>query len=187
MSNTLIIAGAGISACQYNWPNDHPIMAVSSGFRDVPRMDFFCTLDKVMCFPQWLTDSTRWIKHVPSWDCAREWSKLPNVVIHDYVELVEPNFTCEGPIAAGGLKKSNVDGTWHNSLLFAVQVAPRLGFNRVEFIGVDLLGERIVVSDQLRAWHRKAQAAGIEWVNLSPLSSLCEWMPTQEAVLQCAS
>jgi len=154
-------------------------MAVSGGYRDVPRMDHFVSLDKVMCFPEWLTNSTRFDKHVPDWKNSREWRACPRVRVWEYADSDEPNFA-DGPIACGSLRKSNVDATWHNSLLFAAQLAPRLSFTRCVFIGVDLLGGLAVVSDLLRMWHPQAIAHGLEWVNASPLSTLCEWMPAAE-------
>lgn len=181
MTSTIVIAGCGPSAALHEWCAETPIMAVSGGYRVVPRMEHFATLDKVMCFPEWLTDSTRCDKHVPNWSNAPEWRKCPRVVEWPYEEGAEPDFGGLH-LRSGNLRKSNVNDIWHNSLLFAVQVAHGLGYERLEFIGVDLLGPLVVVSDYLRTWYPAAQTAGIEWVNLSPLSSLCEWMPTREAV-----
>ena len=186
--HTVIIAGVGPSACQYEWPEDVPILAVSSGYREVPRIDHFCTLDKVMCFPEWLTDSTRFTKHVPDWSNVDEWRRCPKVRTWAYQEAGEPSFRAsDGPVSAGGLRKSNVDATRHNSLLFAVQLAPRLGFNRCIFIGVDLLGGLEVVSDLLLEWWPIAQAHSIEWRNASLLSTLCEWMPNADRMMEVAA
>ena len=182
MKPTIVIAGAGPSAVQHEWHSDVPIMAVSGGYRYVPRMDHFASLDKVMCFPEWMTNSTRCIKHVPDWSNESEWLKCPQVHSWQYEEGDAPNFVT-GPIRAGTLRKSNVDDTWHNSLLFAVQVAPRLGFERLVFVGVDLLGPLVVVSDYLQRWYPIAAREGIEWVNASPLSTLCEWMPEAETAV----
>lgn len=181
MSKTLIIAGSGPSAVNYEWPDGIDIMAVSSGYRHVPRMEHFVTLDKVMCFPEWVTDSTRWQKHVPDWKNEPEWRICPRVSTWLYGTGEHPNFANQTrPLASGLLKKSNVDDTWHNSLLFAVQIAGCLGYKRCIFIGVDLLGEMVKVSDYLHSWYPHAREAGIEWVNASPLSSLSEWMPFAE-------
>jgi hypothetical protein len=191
MSDTLIIAGAGASAVNFSWPDGVPIMGISSGFHHVPRMDHFCTLDKVMCFPEWVTDSTRWCKHISNWRNAEEWLRLPRVRVWEYATGAEPNFGAEGPIRSGDLRKTNAPDTWHFSMLFAVQLAPRLGFRRLVFIGCDLLGPLVVVSDLLRRWHKPALAAGCEWLNASRISTLCEWMPDYEssdaAAARCSS
>jgi len=155
-------------------------MAVSSGCLTAPDMAHFATLDRTVCFPQWVSRGDAFVKHVPDWSCAAYWTQYPNVRVWPYEDRVDPCFDESRPIASGGLRKSNVDDVWHNSLLFALQLAPRLGFSRIEFVGVDLLGGLAVVSDYLRTWHPLARAAGIEWVNLSPISTLCEWMPSLE-------
>lgn len=184
---TIIIAGSGPSACQYEWPDDVPIMAVSSGYRDCPRIDHFCTLDPFFCFPEWLTDSTRFDKHIPNWRNAKEWRRFPRVREYEYEAVDIPRFARAFPISAGGLRKSNVDDIWHNSLIFAAQVAPRLGCRRCIFIGVDLLGPMRIVSEYLKTWYPIAQQCGIEWQNASPLSSLCEWMPNADKMMEVAA
>lgn len=186
MKQTIIIAGSGPSAPQYEW-GDTPIMAVSSGCDVVPRMDHFVTLDKMMHFPRWLTDSDRFTKHIPNWDNEKEWRNCPYVRVWPYEEKSEPTFVNGETIASGSMLKSNVPAPRHNSLLFAVQVAARLGFKRCVFIGCDLLEPgHIPVADMLRQWWPIALQHGIEWQNASPLSTLCEWMPNAERMMQLA-
>ena len=186
MSNSIIIAGSGVSALQYAWPDDDmPIMAVSSGYNVVPRINHFVTMDKVMHFPEWLTDSRRFYKHVPKLEHPSDWRKCPNVYFWPYADCADPTFNGELPVSSGPLRKTNCDDRRHNSMLLAVQIAPRLGFDRLLFIGCDLLDASMYpVSDVLCGWWPAAKAAGIEWVNLSPISTLCEWMPTKPAILQ---
>ena len=101
----------------------------------------------------------------------------PKVQAWTYQDGPDPNFTL-GPIYSGSMVKDDCDQTRHNSLLLAVQIAPRLGYDRLLFIGVDLLDDGLAaLSTQLQAWHPKALAMNIAWLNASPLSRLCEWMP----------
>lgn len=67
-----------------------------------------------------------------------------------------------------------------NSLLMAVQVATRLGFNELRFAGVDLNEDhykdlRVILS----RWHTHARRRGINWINLSPGSALAQFVPTR--------
>ena len=77
---TLIIAGSGISATQYDFPMDAQIMAVSSGYKCVPEMAHFVSMDKPMMFPSWLSGSDTIIKHVPDTQLGGYWLRKPNVV-----------------------------------------------------------------------------------------------------------
>jgi len=184
--NTLIIAGAGISATQYDFAQGYPIMAVSSGYKFVPEMAHFVSMDKPMMFPSWLTDSDKFTKHVPDTALGQYWKKHPNVRAWYYKDGPGPCFrkSAEGidfAVRSGSMVKDDCDQTRHNSLLRAVQIAPRLGFNRLLFIGVDLLDEGLApLSEELRLWYEQAKTWGIQWVNASPISRLCEWMPVAE-------
>lgn len=64
-----------------------------------------------------------------------------------------------------------------NSLFMALQVATRLGYRQLRFIGVDLDQEfydsAIVF---LKRWHLDAYKNGIEWINHSPQSSLRDFV-----------
>lgn len=176
---TIIIAGSGISATQYDYPADTPIMAVSSGYRFVPEMDHFVSMDKPMMFPSWLTSSDKFIKHVPDTQLGGYWKRHRGVRAWRYEDGPDPKFGADDPVCSGSMLKDDCDQIRHNSLLFAVQIAPRLGYDRLLFIGCDLLDEGLFpISDQLRRWHVHAEAARIEWVNASPLSTLCSWMPS---------
>lgn len=184
MTRTAIIAGSGPSVVGYDFPMDVPIIAVSGGYQGVPDMQHFATLDKPVCFPRWVVEGDQFTKHVPNWSCAPYWQRNKHVQVWAYEERADPCFDDTRPIASGGMLKSNVPDIRHNSLLFAVQLAPRLGFSRCVFIGCDLLPDGLLpVADTLRSWWPAAQSAGVEWVNASSLSTLCEWMPTAEGVL----
>lgn len=173
----LIIAGKGPSAADFDWP-DIPIMGVSGGYEYVPYMDHWVSLDKPMHFPQWLTDSERFNKHVPNNKFAPYWRKYPRVCEWEYEVGNLPTFSVlqlgtpePGPFVTGPLPRNY-------SLLFAVQVAPRLGFDRLIFIGCDLLDNELhPIADVLKLWHPLARKAGIEWLNASRMSILGEWMP----------
>lgn len=181
--NTIIIAGAGISATQYEFAQGYPIMAVSSGYKCVPEMAHFVSMDKPMMFPSWLTDSDKFIKHVPDTALGQYWKRHPNVMAWDYEDGPNPNFTStlDSDLRSGSMMKDDCDQTRHNSLLLAVQIAALIGYNRQIFIGVDLLDDGLApLSEQLRLWYPFAKDAGIDWVNASPISRLCEWMPIAE-------
>ena len=85
------------------------------------------------------------------------------------------NFEPEGPIGLDGIC---------NSLFFGIQIAHRLGFKRLEFIGVDMNGsDHYQPQRELMAkWWKLAQGYGYEWVNLGEGSSLCEILPSVETI-----
>lgn len=151
-------------------------MAVSGGIHAVPHADHFVSLDKAMHFPDWLTGSTQIQKHVPINAFTSRWQMYPNVKTWEYIDAPDPSFT-DGPCVAGPLPRNH-------SLLFAVQVAARLGFNRCLFVGCDLLdNESWAITDVLQTWWPPAKAAGIVWENASPISSLDAWMPRAEELV----
>lgn len=182
MPDRLVICGSGPSAnyCQWEW--DTPIMAVSSGFDEAATFEHFVTLDRPICFPGWLIGSDQFVKHIPSGKFARFWTEHPRVRVWEYdFDLEAPDFTdAAGPLARGPQPKNH-------SLLFAVQVAALLGYERLIFLGVDLTSNELhTISDVMRLWWPAAQAAGVTWQNASPLSLLEEWMPhceTEEALV----
>jgi hypothetical protein len=167
---TIIVAGRGPSAYQYHWPDDGtPIMAVSGGYDAVPDMEHFVSLDKPMCFPRWLLGADHIEKHVAENRHTRYWRRWPNITSWPYVEDDFPRNG--GPPVVGPLGRGH-------SLLFAVQVAARMGYQRLLFVGVDLLGvEMEPVNRALESWRGWFADHGVELVNASPLSALCEWMP----------
>lgn len=169
--NTIVIAGNGLSAyASAEWPG-LPIMGISAGCLAVPEMRHFVSQDKPMHFPKWVTDSDQFDKHVPANKFADRWRKHPRVTVWPYEELGDPTFCPDSPIVSGPLPRND-------SLLFGVQVAGCLGYRRLVFIGCDLIeNERWAISDTLREWWPIAKAAGMEWLNASPLSTLKEWMP----------
>lgn len=93
-----------------------------------------------------------------------------------------PKWTGDSSLA---VLKTDAGGCLYNSLLMAVQVATRLEFKTLKFIGVDLVDEGyantgLVVT--MRAWHKHAVRHGFKWVNLSPISALCDFVPAPEPV-----
>ena len=75
----------------------------------------------------------------------------------------------------------------NHSLLFATQVATKIGYRRLIFLGCDLIDNELhQIDDTLQRWHPYALEQGIVWENASPLSLLQAWMPdcmTEEALL----
>lgn len=64
-----------------------------------------------------------------------------------------------------------------NSLFMAIQVAVKLGYRQLRFIGVDLdqeFYESVIVF--VKRWAKDAAKNGIEWVNHSPKSALREFV-----------
>lgn len=113
------------------------------------------------------------------------WGDYPNVRGWETKAYRKPKWTGNGPLACWKSKETP-DGFLFNSLLAAVQVATRLGFKRLKFIGVDLLPESgygDTLAIVMREWHADAVKHGYEWVNLSPVSRLAEFVPSpaQEA------
>lgn len=112
------------------------------------------------------------------------WGDYRNVTGWEVKAYRHPRWTGDGPLAVW---KSQTDpGAFlFNSLLVAVQIATRLGYDELRFIGVDLMketgyGDTLTVV--MKAWHKHAAKHGYEWVNLSPVSRLAEFVPTVEAV-----
>jgi hypothetical protein len=66
----------------------------------------------------------------------------------------------------------------NHSLLFGVQVAHKLGFRRLIFIGVDFTEPGLYpINDVMKQWYWKIRDLGLEWENASPMSLMQEWMP----------
>jgi hypothetical protein len=175
VASTLIIAGRGTSSLLFDWSHymGIPVMGVSSGCYAVPEMHHFVSLDKPLHFHEWVTDSTRFTKHVPKNSFWPYWEKCPRAVAFEYIEQDLPTFGRTSPVVTGPIR--------NHTLLAAVQVAARLGYTRNIFIGCDLLSpELYAIADVLKAWHPIAQNAGIEWLNASQISTLNEWMPKFE-------
>jgi len=106
------------------------------------------------------------------------WGDFSNVTGWSLEMGKPPNFTSDTPIGM------TLDGTHiRNSWFMSVQVAYRLGYRRLFFIGCDFTEERFV---PCRVWaeefYRLAVDAGMEWFNLSPVSVLGEFLPTPEGV-----
>lgn len=176
--DTIMLVGGGPSVHSYKWVPGERRMAISSGVLYVPDCVHFVSHDRPVCFPRWVTDSDRFITHVPKNIFGESWQHAASrVKVWSYRPGDTPDFCGNTPLIAGPLQRND-------SMLLAVQVAARLGFRRLEFIGCDLLdNDRWPISDVLKDWHGHAKESGIEWVNLSPISTLREWMPSNEEVL----
>lgn len=112
------------------------------------------------------------------------WLDYPNVKSWGVVPQERPSFDTHAPIGlwSQAAADAGFDAVRH-SMLFATQVAARLGYTRHLFIGCDLHGDRFPVQRAtMREWWPLARAAGIEWVNLSPSSALAEFLPSMQEV-----
>jgi len=176
-SDSIILLGQGPSAELYDWDAmDVPIMAVSGGYKFAPDITHFCTLDRPVCFPEWLQSSENFTKHIAGNKFAKRWSKYPRVRAWEYIDSRDVQFGPDGPIVGGPLPRNY-------SLFFAVQLAARLGYERLIFVGCDLLENELrPINNVMREWWPLAVEAGQEWVNASPLSTFCEWMPEAKQV-----
>lgn len=108
------------------------------------------------------------------------WGDCPNVRGWETKAYRYPKWTGDGPLACWK-SKDTPDGFLYNSLIAAVQIATRLGYKRLKFIGVDLLPETgygDTLALVMEAWHKHAVKAGYEWINLSPVSRLREFVPS---------
>lgn len=63
----------------------------------------------------------------------------------------------------------------NNTMIFAVQIAHRMGYDRLHFLGCDFTGDAGGYAHLLQIlsdWYHIAQDQGMEWFNLSPVSKL---------------
>jgi len=82
----------------------------------------------------------------------------------------------DGPL---GMKGEGEDGVIRNSWFMAVQIAARLGYRRMYFIGCDFLGDHYKhCRVRLAAWYDLARRSGLEWINVGAGSALAEHVPT---------
>jgi hypothetical protein len=112
------------------------------------------------------------------------WMDYPNVTGWEVIPQDPPNFTEDGPIGlwSQAAADAGYDAVRH-SMLFGIQLAARLGYRRLMFIGCDLHGDRFPVQRAtMREWWPQARDAGMEWANLSPTSALAEFLPSAEEV-----
>lgn len=107
------------------------------------------------------------------------WGDYQNVRGWEVKALRYPRWE-DGPIAIHRV---------YNSLLFAVQVATRLGFRTLKFIGVDLSEEGFAsVAKIMRDWHGHAARRGYEWINLGQTSIAGDVIPRpQHSTLEIAA
>ena len=142
----------------------------ASGFyREWPRSGHHDTLDieeAMLLLGHTRPDLTGW---------QAGWDEHPSLRTYAWKQGAGPNFDATGPIGSGGYPT-------HKSILAAVQIAHRLGFERLYFAGVDLHSGKWEYSlNALKEWQAIAQARGFEWLNLSTGSTLTEFMRTEES------
>lgn len=102
------------------------------------------------------------------------WQDFPNVTSYHYSRRRPVNFTEQGWLGAD-------DAPTQKSVLFAVQVAARLGYNLMIFAGVDLCDDTMAAMyDSLKQWYPVARRRGIEWQCVSFRSRLAEFMPVTQ-------
>ena len=179
MSNTIIILGRGPSAEMFDLEhNQHPVLAVSGGITMDPQAEHFISLDKPRFFPDWLLNNPAIRKHIP-YNVLNEkntiwkrWAKYPNTVQFEYrVGNGLPNFSDHGPIDVGPLPRNY-------TLLAAVQLVPRLGFDRLIFAGTDLNDNELMpIAEVIKEWHPIAVDEGMRWEIAAPGSALEDTLP----------
>jgi hypothetical protein len=179
--DTVVLCGRGISAGLKVWDFNTPTMAVSCGYWEAGKIDHFCAMDAPHCFPKWLQESDNFDKHVPAGNHWPQWEVHPRTRAWAFGPGNTPDFLDpEVPCVQG-------EQMCHNhSLLFATQVASKMGYRRLIFLGVDLTSNELhQIDDTMHQWHPRALDQGIKWENASPLSLLQAWMPdceTKEAL-----
>ena len=168
MSKCLIV-GSGPSVNGFAWPDDMPIIAVSSGVFCPDRIpDHWIVGDWPEHFDDRLKGVERMVRHIPRGNLER-WGDHPNVRTW--------------PVAMGGPVQFD-DGKpiglpAYHSLPFALQVAYRLGFREWHFIGVDLLGADFDgLLDGMFWWCADAHSKGVTLRNHSHLSRMEYFIPT---------
>lgn len=104
-----------------------------------------------------------------------DWGDYPNVRGWPLILGGEANFDDDGPFALNGIR---------NSMLFAVQLAHRLGYRTLLFAGCDLNGPGYQEHrNTMERWYGMARERGFRWFNLSAASALAAFVPaaTREA------
>lgn len=96
------------------------------------------------------------------------WGDYHNVRGWDIKRNNKPDWSADGAIAIPKV---------FNSLFMAIQVAVRLGYKHLRFIGVDLdqdFYDSVIVF--MQRWHKDAARNGIEWTNHSAVSNLRDFV-----------
>lgn len=120
-----------------------------------------------------LLENFDWIQnhygHIPNW------GDYSGIVPWRVVIGAPPRFDC------GSEDRIIGNGGMRNSVFTAVQVAARLGYRRIGFVGV-FDGEGYEQHrERLAAWYPQALAAGVEWFNIDGGSMLGSVLPTLAA------
>ena len=167
---TLIGSGESLHFCDWEKiPGRVGVLSGAINHFQYKHVDHFFALDGPMFFPDWVKTSERFQKHVIN---ADYWEDVPNATLYDIDETDHGcNFSTEGKICNGPLMDRR------HTLLFAVQVLLRLGYDRVTFVGVDLISGHQSINSIMEQWYGRALEQGIKWYNASPLSALQAWMP----------
>ena len=176
--HTIVLVGSGPGIRHYRFAINAPHGAVSSGCRKMGRSpDLFFGCDGPGMFPAHIPRDESISRHIPT--MCMPWWRDWNVTLWDTCETGEPNFTDRDAPVMDHRPWSQGDPPAPHSLVFAVQVAALLGFDRLVFAGVDLLEPHLQpIADLLETWAPAAAAAGVEWINISPNSALAGFMPT---------
>lgn len=120
------------------------------------------------------------LDHLHQFSFQPGWGDFSNVRGWEVEAGKGPSFS-DGPI---GMTGHGGEGQIRNSWFMAVQVAYRLGYRRLHFIGCDFLGEHYECHRlRLAPWYKLAQAAGMEWFSVSADSALADIVPMSEAVM----
>lgn len=198
-------SGPSSSGVDFSAIEDH-ICAVSSGINvlgdRVP--EHFVAMDHPDHFNADLFSSSTVCKHV----VQAEWRHYLNLKLYEIRQNCAMPYFTRGPVADGDLGirfRQRADlgqlmiamginpvgaltmygrGIFNNSLLMAVQVMPRMGYDQLVFIGCDLQEPQLhPVADILRAWYPIAQRYEIEWFHASPGSRLASFLPELEVLV----
>lgn len=179
-----MLVGSGPGIRYYRWGLRVPHGAVSSGCVPMPRApDLWFGCDAPGMFPRHIARDDSIGRHIPTM-CMPWWMDW-NVTLWDTRDEGEPNFGQVGEPVMDH-RPGYGDHPRPHSLLFAVQVAALLGYSPLVFVGVDLLGPRLrLIADMLEQWQPLARLAGVDWINLSPVSALRDFVPTM-CPLECS-
>ena len=168
MRGDVVLLGSGPS-WREGIPDHCPVMAISSGLFAAHEAgivpDFFCTLDR-MRYYRGLDQQKGMMVHYP---LGREdVAGRHDVRTWPVIETLHPSFRRDDRL-------DNCIGldNCKNSLMFAIQLAMRLWFNRVIFCGVDLLEpEYTHLRDRLWWFQDEALENDMLWQVSSMTSSL---------------
>jgi hypothetical protein len=187
--SALYVIGRGPSVGLVDWDaiSDHDWLCISGGINVVPwAPEHWVAVDASEYFPHEWAEHDTLTRHVP--DSQEGWPEHERTRRWEIVNGLEPSFE-RGPLTSGSLGMrgrmvGRYSGIYHCSALMAVQVAHRLGYRDLCFVGCDFTDPLLApVVDVLEEWHVLAGRLGFNWLNLSPLSHLQRFVPSSERMI----